>query len=76
MRLRMVLTAAQRRRIHQGVLLTPALYTALTTWIERHHRNRLHPRALADPQLVRECSAALEDLTRLLNLGPVYPFQR
>jgi succinylarginine dihydrolase len=30
---------------------------------------------LADPQLLLECRTALDELTRHLKLGAVYPFQ-
>jgi succinylarginine dihydrolase len=31
---------------------------------------------LADPKLLEESRAALEELTRLLDLGPIYEFLR
>jgi len=31
---------------------------------------------MADPQLLIECREALDELTRILALGSVYPFQR
>jgi succinylarginine dihydrolase len=34
------------------------------------------PDDLADPALARECMTALDELTRILRLGPVYDFQR
>ncbi len=30
---------------------------------------------LADPQLLLECRTALDELTQILKLGAVYPFQ-
>jgi succinylarginine dihydrolase len=30
---------------------------------------------LADPQLLNECRTALDELTQILKLGAVYPFQ-
>lgn len=42
----------------------------------RHYRDRLAADDLADPALLRETRTALDELTRLLALGPVYPFQR
>jgi succinylarginine dihydrolase len=57
------------------VLLTDALHDELTAWVERHYRDRLAPDDLADPQLADETLTALDELTRILQIGSVYPFQ-
>jgi len=57
------------------VFLTDALYESLKRWIERHYRDRLTPADLADPQLLDESRRALDELTRVLELGSIYPFQ-
>ncbi|MEA2117211.1 N-succinylarginine dihydrolase [Halovibrio sp. HP20-50] len=75
LRLRVVLTDAEREALTGRVLLTDALYDDLTAWVNRHYRDRLAPDDLADPQLAEESLAALDELTRLLKVGPVYPFQ-
>ena len=75
LRLRVVLTEAERAALSGRVLLTNALYTDLTAWVERHYRVRLAPDDLADPQLAEESLVALDELTQLLQIGSVYPFQ-
>ncbi|MCP6675083.1 N-succinylarginine dihydrolase, partial [Klebsiella pneumoniae] len=50
-------------------------FATLNDWVERHYRDRLAPEDLADPQLLAECRGALDELTRILGLGSVYPFQ-
>jgi succinylarginine dihydrolase len=70
------LTGEQLARVNAGVLLTETLYADLTAWVERHYRDRLHPDDLADPRLLEESRGALDELTRLLRLGPIYRFQR
>ncbi len=75
LRLRVVLTERERSLTNPAVFLTDALYTSLKTWIERHYRDRLTPPDLADPKLLDESRRALDELTRMLNLGPIYPFQ-
>ncbi|UYF98948.1 N-succinylarginine dihydrolase [Halomonas sp. GD1P12] len=75
LRLRVALTSAEREAIKARALLTPALFEDLTAWVERHYRDRLAPKDLADPQLARESLAALDELTKLLEMGSVYPFQ-
>jgi succinylarginine dihydrolase len=72
LRLRVVLTEAESAAMHQGVIMTEDLYARLVPWVERHYRDRVEPKDLADPQLARECMAALEELERLLGLPGLY----
>ena len=76
LRLRVPLTAEERAGLGARVLLDDALDAELVAWVERHYRERLEPGDLADPQLTRETMTALDELTRVLALGPVYEFQR
>jgi succinylarginine dihydrolase len=75
LRLRVVLTEDERSAAHQGVFLTDALYKALTRWGQRHYREELHVNDLVDPQLIEESQCALDELTQILGLGSLYPFQ-
>lgn len=75
LRLRVVLTEAELAAMNPGVLLTPALVTRLEQWIDRRYREKLAPADLADPRLIREGTDALDELTKILNLGSIYPFQ-
>lgn len=75
LRLRVVLSEAERAALTGRVLLDDGLYDDLTAWVNRHYRDRLAPDDLADPQLAEESLAALDELTQLLKIGPVYPFQ-
>ncbi|MET0857711.1 MAG: N-succinylarginine dihydrolase [Telluria sp.] len=72
LRLRVALTDAEAQAMHQGVLMTEALYAQLVAWVEAHYRDRLEPKDLADPQLAIECAQALEDLQRILGLPGLY----
>jgi succinylarginine dihydrolase len=73
--LRVVLTERERSLVNPGVLFGDALYESLKQWINRHYRDRLTPGDLADPQLLDESRRALDELTRVLKLGSIYPFQ-
>ena len=75
LRLRVVLTHKEAKSVHKGVILTPSLYKQLKAWIKKHYRDRLSPKDLLDPLLVEEGRVALEELTQLLGLGNIYPFQ-
>jgi succinylarginine dihydrolase len=72
LRLRVALTDAEAAAMHQGVIMTEALYARLVQWVETHYRDRLEPNDLADPQLAIECALALEDLMRILDLPGLY----
>ena len=76
LRLRVALTAAERAAIGANVWLDDALHAALVGWVERNYRDRLAPADLADPALLIEGRRALDELSALLRLGSVYPFQR
>jgi len=75
LRLRVVLTEQEKAAVNQSTLMSDALYSSLTGWVEKHYRDRLAEADLADPQLLRESRTALDELTQILNLGSVYPFQ-
>ncbi|MFD2367125.1 N-succinylarginine dihydrolase [Pseudoduganella sp. GCM10020061] len=72
LRLRVVLTAEEAQAMHQGVIMTEALYARLVAWVEKHYRDRVEPQDLADAQFARECQQALEDLTQVLDLPGLY----
>ena len=75
LRLRVVLTRREFAAMHQGIVLTPRLYRELAAWVNKHYRETLLPRDLADPALLRESRQALDALTKILRLGNLYEFQ-
>ncbi|HET8700570.1 MAG TPA: N-succinylarginine dihydrolase, partial [Nitrococcus sp.] len=75
LRLRVVLTEAQLAAVNAGVLLDEALFKVLCAWVDRHYRDRLTVAELADPALLMESRTALDELTGILRLGSIYPFQ-
>ncbi|USX20501.1 N-succinylarginine dihydrolase [Oxalobacteraceae bacterium OTU3REALA1] len=74
LRLRVALNDAEAAAMHQGVVMTEALYHTLVAWVEKHYRDRLDPSDLADPSLAIEVHTALEDLSRILGLPNLYDF--
>ena len=76
LRLRVVLTPAERAAVHPDSWIDDPRYEQLSDWIARHYRDRLSRADLADPQLLDESRTALDALTRLLGLGNLYDFQR
>ena len=57
------------------VLFTDATYAQLSAWVRKHYRETLAAGDLADPHLLEESRRALDELTQLLGLGSIYPFQ-
>jgi len=76
LRLRVPLARRDVEGLAARVLLDDALDASLVAWVERHYADRLAPRDLADPGRVRGHMTALDELTTLLGLGPIYDFQR
>jgi len=76
LRLRITLTPLERAAAHPGVFWSDQLDRRLRRWIRQHYRDELHLADLADPQLLEESRTALDELTRILGLGSMYPFQR
>lgn len=76
LRLRVVLTPAERAAVNPKTWVDTALYTQLDAWICKHYRDRLVLADLADPQLLEESRTALDTLTQILGLGSLYDFQR
>ncbi|MEN5109825.1 N-succinylarginine dihydrolase [Pseudomonas sp. TWI672] len=76
LRLRVALKESELAAVNPGVIMTAPLYGTLLQWVDKHYRDRLGEADLADPQLLVECRTALDELTQILKLGSVYPFQR
>jgi succinylarginine dihydrolase len=78
LRLRVVLTEPEFEAVSNTsrAILDQNLYHELKVWIEKHYRDRISPDDLTDPRLARESRAALDELTAILRLGPIYDFQK
>lgn len=76
LRLRVPINDIELKAMHQGILVNDALLNRLDAWIDKHYRTQLHLHDLADPSLMDESLCALDELTSILKLGAIYPFQR
>ena len=76
LRLRVALNEQEIAATNPATLMNDALFVRLNRWVDQHYRDCLLVEDLADPSLLLESRAALNELTEILNLGPVYPFQR
>jgi succinylarginine dihydrolase len=75
LRLRVALNEQELAATNQNVLMSDELFARLNTWVDTHYRDVLSEDDLRDPNLVVESRTALDELTKILNLGSVYPFQ-
>jgi len=75
LRLRVVLTEAQRAAVNGRVFLDDALFQELTAWVKRDYRDELRSADLADPSLLQESRRALDELTHILRLDGIYAFE-
>jgi len=75
LRLRVELTEQELAAVNPATLMNDRLHGRLTAWVEKHYRDRLGEADLGDPALLNECRAALDELSQILALGSVYPFQ-
>ena len=75
LRLRVALTESEVAQVNAGVWMNDTLYLQLCSWVERHYRDRLLESDLFDPQLLIEVRTALDELTQIMRLGSIYPFQ-
>jgi succinylarginine dihydrolase len=76
LRLCVPMTPNERAAVAGNVWLDQAMYDALHGWVQRHYRDRLAQQDLADPSLLDESRRALDELSRVLQLGNIYAFQR
>ena len=75
LRQRIVLTDTEKAAANAAVFMNDDLYASLNNWVNKHYRDKMSAEDLADPLLLIESRTALDQLTSLLNLGSVYPFQ-
>lgn len=75
LRQRIPLSPGEVSAISAKVFFTPELDAKLVDWVQRHYRDRLLPSDLKDPSLHREGMAALDELTKILEVGSIYDFQ-
>ena len=75
LRLRVVLTQQELAAANQNIFMNDQLYGQLCSWVHKHYRDRMSFEDLADSQLLNDTRTALDELTRILALGSIYPFQ-
>jgi len=77
LRLRVTLTESEWEKVNTGNKFSPEIYKNIKTWINKHYRESLAPEDIRDREIMCESFSALDELTKIMNLGSdFYPFQR
>ena len=76
LRLRVALNQQELAAVNPAVILNDSKYQQLCSWANKHYRDKLSNDDFADANLLTESWQALDELTQILDLGSVYPFQR
>jgi len=76
LRQRIPLSREESEAVSGRLILDESLFNELTQWVKHHYRESLAPDDLADPSLLDESRRALDELTRILALPSIYPFQK
>ncbi len=76
LRLRVVMSEAEAKGVNQGSIMTDELFGRLNTWVDSNYRDQVAPADLADVAFLNENRRALDELTQILQIGSIYPFQK
>jgi len=77
LRLRVTLNENEWNQVNPAMKFSDAKYESLSSWAKRNYRGQIAPDDLPDPNLMEESFRALDELTKILDLGSdFYPFQR
>ena len=75
LRLRVVMNEREFHALHPGVIFSDRLHTRLRTWVKKYYVGNLIYEDLFVPSYIKRCRDALSELTDILGLGDLYPFQ-
>ena len=76
LRLRVPLSSTELAAVHQGVILNDELHAKLVEFVTRTYPDEITQSDLLDPSLASSCIQTLDELTQILDLPGLYPFQQ
>ncbi|HYZ72035.1 MAG TPA: N-succinylarginine dihydrolase, partial [Chthoniobacterales bacterium] len=76
LRTRVVLNEEEQNAVPSRLFYSEQLFDELTGWVKLHYRESLSLSDFRDPALLAEIQTALDKLTQILRLGPIYSFQK
>ncbi len=75
LRLRVTMNETEFSALHPGVIFTDKLHLRLRKWVKKYYVGNLIYEDLFVPSFTKRCRCALDELTYILGLGKIYPFQ-
>jgi succinylarginine dihydrolase len=75
LRLRVTMTESEFSALHSGIIFTDKLHLQLRKWVKQYYVGNLIYEDLFVPSYIKRCREALQELTNILDLGDIYPFQ-
>ena len=75
LRLRVSMTQDEFNSIHQGIIFTDELHLKLRKWVKKYYESNLIYDDLFIPAFILKCKRSLSELTEILDLKNLYPFQ-
>ena len=75
LRTRVLLNEEEQSTVPARLFYSEQLFDELTAWVKHHYRESLSLSDFRDPALLAEIQTALDKLTQILELGPIYSFQ-
>jgi len=75
LRLRVTMTESEFSALHPGIIFTDKLHLQLRKWVKHYYVGNLIYEDLFVPSYIKRCRDALQELTNILDLGNIYPFQ-
>ena len=75
LRLRVTMTEPEYSALHPGVIFNDKLHLRLRKWVKQYYMGNLIYEDLFLPRYIKRCRTALDELTYILGLGKIYPFQ-
>lgn len=75
LRLRVTMTESEFSALHPDIIFTDKLHLQLRKWVKHYYVGNLIYEDLFVPSYIKRCREALQELTNILDLGNIYPFQ-
>jgi succinylarginine dihydrolase len=76
LRLRVSMNQTEFDSMHQGIIFTDELHLKLRNWVKKYYESNLIYDDLFIPAFILKCKRSLSELTEILDLGDLYPFQK
>ena len=76
LRLRVVMSEQEALGVNQGSMMNDVLFGWLMAWVDKHYRDEVCPADLVDVAFLQANRCALDELTQILQIGSIYPFQQ